>query len=497
MGINRNARNVGMKRKPDKATYIMFSSLVLSLFAGRIRSDIETTTPSRSSALSTVSASTLTSTSDQHEDNEAASTRISNSHKDAPTSSNLDLDLSSGTSNKMTPTESFIVQTTGNRETEEASTEQTKSGGKTTTSRPTEEPISRRKKERRGEGSVTTSVQSGVETRGESKETATTVEYSTSSYSTYSSGSNYFTYHFFEVTDSTAVELPDGLCEEEKGFQDLESDKSYSVYKVNLTHANNDEGSKLEVKCELRGRFSGDKCESWITSSLGNLSVEVNGEIQDTQFTRSYSPEDKIVTFTGILHFETHNKGLFSCVHQLPSGARLVSTNTTIYTVYELHHYSITPTHQELEVDVGEWFTLTCHTDSIRGLQGLKWGVTSEDRTLTLHSYETTTIGLTYQIQEVEQDLFSVLNITKANLGNSVSEEDYIFFCTESYTYHSNQTKSQVKVRVRARKEHVWELAAGVGLSSLVLLIILTISYKQWRDRRRKCLSQVSLLFMY
>ena len=488
-----------MKRKPDIATYIMFSSLVLSLCAGRISFDIETTTPSMSAALSTVSTSPLISTSDQHGDNEAATTRIPNSHKDATTSSNLDLDLSSGTSNKVTPTESFSVQTTDNREIEEASTEQTKSAGKTLTSKPTEEPISRRSKERGGtsEGSFTTSVQSGVETRGESKETAATAEHSKSSYSTYSSGSNYYTYYFFEVTDSTAVELPEGVCEKEKGFQDLESDKSYRVYEVNLAHANNDEGSKLEVTCELRGRFSGDKCESWIMSSLGNISVEVNGEIQDAQFTRSYSAEENIVTFTGILHFETHNKGLFSCVHQLSSGARLVSTNTTIYTVYELHHYYITPSHQELEVNVGEWFTLTCHTDSIRGLHGLKWGVTSEDRTLTLNPYETTKIGLTYQIQEVQQDLYSVLNITKTNLGKSVTEEDYIFFCTESYTYHSNQTKSQVKVRMLARNEHAWELAAGVGLSSLVLLIILTISCKQWRDRRRKCLSQVSLLFKY
>ena len=281
-------------------------------------------------------------------------------------------------------------------------------------------------------------------------------------------------------------DLPDAACKHEDGAQHLQTGTFYNIYQLVYSTDGWDEHGKLQVECKLSDEVRDKKCQDWVGSTVENVQLEINGTRKDDEFEKEYSADKDTVIFNGKLHYESHDKAEFSCVHsESKSGAKFVSLNKTVSRVDELHQFTITP--EELHLTIGESFALTCTTDSDRGLGALQWKVKKNDDGVDrpLKPSSKTELGLNYRIIEFQDELHSVLNVTTENDGKYKSRIDYTFYCTEKYLYHSKQNLGEAKVTIHPVDNSLRNGLIGTGVVVLNVIAILIVVFL-WRRRKRR-----------
>ena len=285
-------------------------------------------------------------------------------------------------------------------------------------------------------------------------------------------------------------DLPKSACNSDNGADELENGTSYTIFDVNIYPSGFDEGATFSVTCRVSNEE--EKCNSWLKDTVQNISLVMNGEVQDKQFKKTYFPEENYVKFSATLHYESHHESVLSCLHVLDSGARLISANSTITRVDELHHFKITP--ETVDVTVGDHFALTCQTDSTRALERLRWKVQRNDdgNYVTMYREEREVLGLTYRIQDSTENLYSVVNVTRANEGKFKTRIDYNFTCTENFLVHLKQNEGHSKVSIHPVDYGVRDGLVGAGVGILVLSMSLTTFYFWRRRKLRAALAVVS-----
>jgi hypothetical protein len=262
--------------------------------------------------------------------------------------------------------------------------------------------------------------------------------------------------------------LPAEACENEDGATTLKLGRSYETFDLEFAHDSWDENTTLRVTCQLRNKYK--DCTDWVRNTVQHVFLEVNGTRQDADF-REYLTEENVVKFRDTLHYESHHKAMFSCVHRLQSGAMLVSSHRTFHRVDELHDYKITP--ENSHVPAGGTFALTCKTDSTRGLNTLAWKVNiNEDFKVMMNRDQKTVVGLNYDIQDSLKNLHSVLKVTTVRDGMFATKIDnYTFHCSEEITFHSNQKHGKANVVIHTEDKE--KSRAGAPTLTIYLLIAL------------------------
>ena len=282
--------------------------------------------------------------------------------------------------------------------------------------------------------------------------------YSTSTPST-ATPHHYLTRIMYPHMEHNTEDLPDEACQNEDGVQVLQQGKWYDIFRVTISHGGFDEYTPLVITCQLKDEH--EHCEGWVKSMTQHVSLEINGTVQDKQFNKEYVSEENVVRFSDRLHYESHHKAKISCALDLQSGARLVSLNSTIHRVDELHNYTITP--GKLQVRMGESFALTCKTDSMRGLNALQWKVKTNDEGFNVALED----EFIYDTQESVTHLHSVLNILTQKDGR-IPIDNYTFYCTERFVFHADQSLGEAKVIIQP---HMIESA---GKETTVSFFVLT-----------------------
>lgn len=284
-------------------------------------------------------------------------------------------------------------------------------------------------------------------------------------------------------------DLPKVACNSDNGEDNLQNRTSYETYSISFTETSHgDEYKPFKISCSLHDKVM--DCQSWVSETLPDVSIEVNGTRKDSDFQKKNSTDGKSVIFTDILHYESHDKARFSCVTDLPSGARLVSMNKTLSKVDELYNYTITQNRSQ--ITIGESLALTCSTDSIRGMD-LRWKVKKDEgNEVTINPPNGKEAGLTYTIKESRENLSSVLNITTENDGKLKSRIDYTFTCTVKHPQHSSQGIAKTTVTVLPVDHSLKNGLITAGVIVLVLTIVLTGLFLWRRRRNRRNLAVVS-----
>ena len=283
-------------------------------------------------------------------------------------------------------------------------------------------------------------------------------------------------------------DLPDGACDSEFEILGLKQGGWYNIYIVDIVHDNYDEYTTLEVTCKLDKEY--EKCKGWLKSTVQNISLEVNGIRQDGQFTREHVSEGNVMKFTATLEYEFHYKANFSCVSDSEYGAKLLSWNKTLPRLDELHKYTITP--ETSHVTIGESFALTCKTDSVRGLNTLRWKTRINDEGSYVTLNGKTAAGLNHVIRKSVDNLYSVLNVTSVDFGGITSRLDYNFNCAIEPDYHSKSQlyRGVATVTIHPEDNSLQNMAIGGGASILAMAIIFIALLR----RRRNLKSSLSVV---
>ena len=140
--------------------------------------------------------------------------------------------------------------------------------------------------------------------------------------------------------------------------------------------------------------------------------------------------------------------------------------------------YTIFPS--ELAVRVGDKYTLTCQTDSRRGLDELNWKVrTNQNDYRTLDCDGDNEEGFKCEITEFSLGVFSVLNVTTFERKGSHSSVEYSFLCTakpglKSIRYQEIPQDNAV-VTVYPPDHSLETGLEVVGGSVLVLVFLVTV----------------------
>ncbi|KAL5250255.1 hypothetical protein ACHWQZ_G016104 [Mnemiopsis leidyi] len=291
---------------------------------------------------------------------------------------------------------------------------------------------------------------------------------------------------------ANSQELPGTACKSDNGADELEAGQSYNIFDIDIDPSGYDEGATFSVTCKIMSREEA-KCNSWLKETAQNVSLVINGEVQEEEsFNKTYFSDGNFVKFSAALNYESHNKAVLSCLKELNSGAKLVSLDREISRVDELNQYTITP--EKADVTVGEYFALTCQTDSIRALDSLRWKVQRNDdgKYLTMYKDESETLGLTYSIQNSAENLHSVVNVTREKEGAFKSRIDYNFTCTEDFLKHLRQNEGRARVSIHPVDHGVRDALVGTGAAVLVLSIFVSV-FIFWRRRKLRAALAVSI----
>ena len=246
--------------------------------------------------------------------------------------------------------------------------------------------------------------------------------------------------------------VPAQSCTDSNTLQNLDGTfQAYSLY-LDLD-PDMDEYKPMLVTCGLNKDVP-EECKTLVEASIQNISIAVNGTIQDRMFSRRYVPN--IIQFGAVLHFDRHEQADIACVTALDGGGFLVSNNRTVSNIDELHTYTIYP--KSLDVIVGKSYTLTCVTDNARGLEELSWTIWNDsdgyETPLTCRE-ETPHQKSTCEIKNSDSydRPFSVLTASTSQHFNSTVE--YTYRCNALAVNHTHQHRMLGEAIVKVHPKRV------------------------------------------